>query len=216
MDQPDDRPVRVIYTGAACQRNPGGPGGWGFVIFQDGQQPKENRGGMALLPTSSPMEVTSQRMELMAVFMALESLDRPARVTLFSSSRYVIDAGNSNLGKWKRNGWMTSAKRAHEPPGQVANKQLWQRVDKARGLHEVRWKHVPRHAGDPHNERAHELAVEGMEAAAFNSPESRAGSAFTWNSDHLGVHFPPAQAPSPSHSRVPGPNASGGHTDPAS
>jgi ribonuclease HI len=168
MDQPGDRPVRVIYTGAACQANPGGPGGWGFVILQDGQQPTEGRGGMVLPPASSPKKVTSNRMELMAVCIALESLDRPALITLYSASRYVIDGGNSHLGKWKRNGWMT-AKSPHRRPGQAANKDLWQRVDKALGPHEVHWKYLPRHAGDLRNEQARELARAGMKEAASNS-----------------------------------------------
>ncbi len=129
---------------------------------------------MALPPTISPMEVTSNRMELMAVCMALESLDRPTRVTLYSASRYVINGGNSDLGKWKRNGWMTTAKSPHRPPGQVANKDLWQRLDRASAPHEVRWKHVRSDAGDSHHEHAHKLAVAGMKEAAFKS--RRAGS----------------------------------------
>lgn len=49
--------------------------------------------------------------------------------------------------------------------------------------------------GAPSNERAHELAVAGMEEAAFNSPESRAGSSFTWNSDYLQAHLQPRLHP---------------------
>jgi ribonuclease HI len=57
---------------------------------------------------------------------------------------------------WKRNGWRTSAKQP------VKNAELWQRLDAAQTQHEVHWHWVKGHAGHPENERADELAREGM------------------------------------------------------
>jgi ribonuclease HI len=172
MDQPDGQPGLVIYTDGACESNPGGPGGWGFLILEDGRLVREECGGTAL-PT------TSNRMELLAVIMALESLPAPTAVTVRSDSRYVVSNAKLHLRKWKRNGWKTSAKNGHQP---VKNQDLWQRLDQAAGPHRVEWQHVRGHAGEPGNEGADELATRGMENAVLESPESRAGSSFTWPS----------------------------------
>lgn len=180
MDQSDGQPGFVIDTDGACEENPGGPGGWGFQVRQDGQVITEDCGGTAA-PT------TSNRMELMAAIMALESVPAPASITLRSDSRYVT--GNARqLRKWKRNGWKTSARNGHQP---VKNRQLWERLDRAISRHHrVEWEHVRGHAGDPGNERADELAALGLEKAVFDSPESRAGSAFTWLGDLRGPQAP--------------------------
>lgn len=169
MNQPEGRPGLVIYTDGACQSNPGGPGGWGFLILEDGHLVREECGG-----TASP--TTSNRMELLAVIMALESLPAPTAVTVRSDSRYLVSNAKLHLRKWKRNGWKTSAKNGYAP---VKNQDLWERLDQAAGTR-VEWQHVRGHAGEPGNERADELARRGMENAILESPESRAGSAFTW------------------------------------
>ena len=58
---------------------------------------------------------------------------------------------------WKRNGWKTAAKKP------VKNKDLWLALDEAISKHQIRWKWVKGHAGDPGNEKADELANVGME-----------------------------------------------------
>jgi ribonuclease HI len=59
---------------------------------------------------------------------------------------------------WKRNGWKTAAKKP------VKNAGLWQELDAEITKHDVRWKWVKGHSGDPGNERADELANRGVES----------------------------------------------------
>ncbi|MEO1154202.1 MAG: RNase H family protein, partial [Pseudomonadota bacterium] len=57
---------------------------------------------------------------------------------------------------WKKNGWRTAAKKP------VKNEDLWRRLDEAQARHDVTWEWVKGHAGHPENERADELARDGM------------------------------------------------------
>jgi ribonuclease HI len=136
----------VIHTDGACSGNPG-PGGWG-AILRYGEHEKELRGGEAL--------TTNNRMELTAAIMALETLTRPATVELHTDSQYLRDGISKWIHGWKRNGWKTSDKKP------VKNAELWQRLDLALGRHQVSWHWVKGHAGHDDNERADELANEGM------------------------------------------------------
>ncbi len=140
----------VIYTDGACSGNPG-PGGWGAVLQGSGKE-KELYGGDAL--------TTNNRMELMAAIQALEALQRPARVTLYTDSKYLLDGITKWIHGWQRNGWLTSAKKP------VKNDDLWRRLTAAMDPHEITWKWVKGHAGDPGNERADELARRGTEEAS--------------------------------------------------
>jgi ribonuclease HI len=141
-----DRPNVTIYTDGACSGNPG-PGGWG-AILTSGPHRKELSGGEAA--------TTNNRMELLAAITALEALKRPSRVDLHTDSEYVKNGISAWIHGWKRKGWRTST-------GQpVKNVELWQRLDAARARHEVHWHWVKGHAGHPENERADELAREGM------------------------------------------------------
>ena len=99
---------------------------------------------------------TNNRMELMAAIVALETLKRPCDVDVFTDSTYVRDGVMGWIHGWKRNGWMTSAKKP------VKNVELWKRLDEATGRHNVEWHWVKGHAGHDLNERADELAREGM------------------------------------------------------
>jgi ribonuclease HI len=137
----------VIYTDGACSGNPG-PGGWGAVLQGSGKE-KELYGGDLL--------TTNNRMELMAAIQALETLQRPATVTLYTDSKYLLDGITKWIHGWQRNGWLTSAKKP------VKNDDLWRRLTVAMSRHEVTWKWVKGHAGDPGNERADELARRGIE-----------------------------------------------------
>ncbi len=135
-----------IFTDGACSGNPG-PGGWG-VILRRGDTAKELKGGAA--------ETTNNRMELTAAIQALEALKRPCKVRLYTDSVYVKDGITKWISGWKRNGWKTSAKKP------VKNVDLWQRLDAALGDHDISWIWVKGHAGHSENERADELAREGM------------------------------------------------------
>jgi ribonuclease HI len=139
-------PHVVIHTDGACLGNPG-PGGYGAILVS-GNHRKEIKGGE---PHS-----TNNRMELMAAIVALESLKKPCRVDLHTDSQYLRDGIMSWINNWKRNGWRTADRKP------VKNIDLWQRLDAALARHTVRWHWVRGHAGDPTNERADELAREGI------------------------------------------------------
>ncbi|ACI94433.1 ribonuclease HI [Afipia carboxidovorans OM5] len=145
MSEPQ-RPHVVIFTDGACSGNPG-PGGWG-AILRFGEIEKELKGGEN--PT------TNNRMELLAAISALEALKRSAIVDLTTDSQYVRQGITSWIFNWKKNGWRTSDKKP------VKNVDLWQRLDAALKPHEVRWHWIKGHAGHAENERADELAREGL------------------------------------------------------
>ncbi|MBT8058809.1 MAG: ribonuclease HI [Xanthomonadales bacterium] len=132
----------VIYTDGACSGNPG-PGGWGSVLLFKGHR-RELSGGEA--------ETTNNRMELMAVIRALETLKRPCRIELHTDSTYVMKGMTEWLPNWKRRNWRTADKKP------VKNVDLWQRLEEAIDRHDVNWTWVRGHSGVPENERADELA----------------------------------------------------------
>jgi ribonuclease HI len=140
------------YTDGACSGNPG-PGGWGALLLalEGGKVCKERalKGGEA--------DTTNNRMELLAAINALEVLERPSTLTVVTDSAYVKNGIESWLQGWKRNGWRTASKKP------VKNVELWQRLDEAQARHKVRWEWVKGHAGHIENERADQLAREGME-----------------------------------------------------
>jgi ribonuclease HI len=141
-----DSPEVTIFTDGACSGNPG-PGGWGAILVS-GPHRKELNGGEA--------ETTNNRMELLAAITALEALKRPSKVALWTDSNYVKDGITKWIHGWKRNGWRTADKKP------VKNAELWQRLDAARARHQIEWHWVKGHAGHADNERADELAREGM------------------------------------------------------
>lgn len=141
----------IAYTDGACSGNPG-PGGWGVLLqAKDGDTVIKSRD----LSGGAP-ETTNNKMELMAAIMALETLERPSTITVVTDSTYVKNGVTGWIFGWKKNGWKTSAKKP------VKNVELWQRLDEAQARHSVSWEWVKGHAGHPENERADELAREGM------------------------------------------------------
>jgi ribonuclease HI len=142
-----EKPHVVVYTDGACAGNPG-PGGWG-AILTSGEHRKELHGGEAAS--------TNNRMELTAAIAALEALKRPSRVDLHTDSEYVRNGITTWIHGWKKRGWKTADRKP------VKNVELWQRLDEARNRHDVTWHWVRGHAGDVENERADELAREGMQ-----------------------------------------------------
>jgi len=146
MSQAAGRPNVTIFTDGACSGNPG-PGGWGAILVS-GRHRKELNGGEA--------ETTNNRMELMAAIAALEALRRPSNVELWTDSNYLKDGISKWIHGWKTNGWRTADRKP------VKNVELWQRLDAARQAHQITWRWVKGHAGHAENERADELAREGM------------------------------------------------------
>lgn len=136
-----------IFTDGACRGNPG-PGGWGALLRYGGHE-KELYGGES--------NTTNNRMELMAAIVALESLNRPCKVTLTTDSTYVRNGITEWLPNWKKRGWKTAARKP------VKNADLWQRLDQAARAHDVSWHWVRGHTGHPENERADVLANRGID-----------------------------------------------------
>jgi ribonuclease HI len=134
------------FTDGACKGNPG-PGGWGVLLRWDRNE-KELFGGESL--------TTNNRMELMAVIAALESLKRPICIEITTDSQYVKRGVTEWMPRWKRNGWLTASRQP------VKNRDLWERLDNALGAHKVHWHWVKGHAGHPENERADRLANQGI------------------------------------------------------
>jgi len=145
-------PDLYAYTDGACSGNPG-PGGWGtLLIARDGDTVVKER----TLNGGEP-ETTNNRMELLAAINALETLDKPSKLTIVTDSSYVKDGITTWIHGWKKRGWKTAAKKP------VKNEDLWKRLDEATQRHDVAWEWVKGHAGHPENERADELARQGME-----------------------------------------------------
>ncbi|ODT13587.1 MAG: ribonuclease HI [Kaistia sp. SCN 65-12] len=136
----------AIWTDGACSGNPG-PGGWGAVLIA-GEHEKDLKGGEP--------DTTNNRMELTAAIEALDALKRPSVVDLHTDSQYVKGGITGWIHGWKRNGWKTADKKP------VKNVDLWQRLDTALQRHKVTWHWVKGHAGNEENERADQLAREGM------------------------------------------------------
>ncbi|MBP5166854.1 MAG: ribonuclease HI [Oscillospiraceae bacterium] len=134
----------TIYTDGACSGNPG-PGGWAAILIWNGRE-KELSGGEA--------ETTNNRMELLAAISGLEALKEPCRVTLYSDSKYLVDA--VTLGwvyKWRDNGWMRTKRE------EAKNPELWQRLLSAMEKHEVEFSWVKGHEENEFNVKCDKIAV---------------------------------------------------------
>lgn len=140
-----------IYTDGACKGNPG-PGGWGAWL-KSGTTEKELFGG--------ELNTTNNRMELSAVIEGLAALKRPCKVVLYLDSQYVRQGITEWIKGWKAKGWITASKQP------VKNADLWRRLDDlvANGGHQIEWRWVKGHSGDPGNERADMLANRGVQKA---------------------------------------------------
>ncbi|NCP39650.1 MAG: ribonuclease HI [Rhodoferax sp.] len=140
-----------IYTDGACKGNPG-PGGWG-ALLRSTDACKELYGG--------ELGTTNNRMEMVAVIEALSALKRPCKVVLHVDSQYVLKGMTEWLSGWKARGWKTATK------APVKNVDLWQRLDALvnNAGHQIEWRWVRGHNGDPGNERADALANMGVEMA---------------------------------------------------
>ncbi len=136
-----------IYTDGACRGNPG-PGGWGVLLLTDRTE-KELCGG--------DIATTNNRMELMAAIQGLSALNRRCNVSVYTDSEYVRRGISEWLANWKKRGWKT----ANRKP--VKNEDLWRKLDELAAQHDIEWHWVKGHAGNPGNERADQLANDGLE-----------------------------------------------------
>ncbi|MBQ4618474.1 MAG: ribonuclease HI [Clostridia bacterium] len=134
----------IVYTDGACSGNPG-PGGWGCVLIY-GEHRKEMSGG--------EKETTNNRMELMAAIRALEALNVPCSVDLYSDSAYLVNAFEQGwLSNWVKRGWIKADKKP------VENVDLWKRILELVNMHKVVFHKVKGHASNKENNRCDELAT---------------------------------------------------------
>jgi ribonuclease HI len=132
-----------LYTDGACRGNPG-RGGWGAILVY-GKYEKELSGG--------ERETTNNRMELMAAIAGLEALKEPCAVTLYSDSKYLVDAFLQGwVESWKEHNW----KRGRD---ELKNPDLWERLYALTDLHKVEFVWVKGHNGHDYNERCDALAT---------------------------------------------------------
>ena len=136
-----------IFTDGACRGNPW-QGGWG-ALLKYGSKEKTLHGGES--------HSTNNRMELMAVIMALEAVNDSFKVVITTDSKYVLQGATEWLIGWKKRGWKTAAKKP------VLNVDLWQRLDKTLESRDIQWNWVKGHSGHPGNERADALANLGID-----------------------------------------------------
>ena len=136
-----------IFTDGACRGNPG-KGGWG-ALLKYGNKEKTLHGGES--------NTTNNRMELMAVIMALEAVNESYNIVLTTDSKYVLQGATEWLSGWKQRGWKTAAKKP------VLNIDLWHRLDKALEPRTIEWHWVKGHSGHSGNERADSLANLGID-----------------------------------------------------
>lgn len=137
-----------LYTDGACRGNPG-KGGWGAILVY-GKYEKELSGAEKL--------TTNNRMELTSVIEGLKALKEPCRVTLYSDSKYVIDAFLEGwVENWSQNGW----KRGKD---ELKNPELWEELYSLTKIHEITYVWVKGHNGHPYNERCDALATSRADA----------------------------------------------------
>jgi ribonuclease HI len=147
----------LIYTDGGAIGNPG-PGGYGAVLRYNDHR-RELSGGYRL--------TTNNRMELMACIKALEALKFECSVVLYSDSRYVVDGITEGWAeRWRANGWWRNEQEKAE------NADLWARLLDLCDVHEVEFRWVKGHAGNPDNERCDQLAQQAARQA--NLPHDRA------------------------------------------
>ncbi len=134
----------TIYTDGASSGNPG-PGGYGAVLLYNSHRRELSAGYR---------RTTNNRMELLAVIVALEELKRPCDVIVYSDSEYVVNAVTKGwVYTWQSKGW----RKADRKP--ALNVDLWQRLLPLLEKHNVQFRWVRGHDNNAENERCDELAV---------------------------------------------------------
>lgn len=135
-----------IYTDGSCLGNPG-RGGWA-VVFEIPEGTADMYGGYRM--------TTNNRMELMAVIKALESVPENSKVKIMTDSRLICDAINKDwLRGWKRKAWRKA------DGGSVKNIDLWKMVDALMEKRKVNFIWIKGHNDNPLNEKCDLLAKTG-------------------------------------------------------
>lgn len=133
----------TIFTDGAARGNPG-PGGWGAIVALD--DTVTELGGRGDYTTNN-------RMELLAVISAMESIPRETEMTIYTDSAYVLNGSTRWVVGWQKNNWKTSQKE------DVLNRDLWERIVSATTHKIINWKLLRGHAGIAPNERCDVIAT---------------------------------------------------------
>ncbi|MBE6643372.1 MAG: ribonuclease HI [Ruminococcaceae bacterium] len=137
-----------IYTDGACKGNPG-PGGYGIVLVYRQTEKRMSRGFKC---------TTNNRMELLAAITALEALNESCDVTLYSDSKYLIDAMTKGWARsWQAKNWIKSDRK------KALNVDLWEKMLLLDSQHTIQYVWVKGHNGHEYNEICDTLAVEAAE-----------------------------------------------------
>jgi ribonuclease HI len=149
----------IIFSDGSSKGNPG-PGGWGAIILSD---------GMVIEIGGADKHTTNNRMELLAIISALESLghsmSKLGEIVINTDSSYVINGITKWVKGWQKNNWKTKQKT------DVVNKDLWKKLIEVSVGRKIIWNHVGGHIGVPGNERCDEIAnafADGGEIKLFN------------------------------------------------
>ena len=139
----------TLYTDGACRGNPGN-GGYGSILEYVDAGGQLHRRELS----AGYRQTTNNRMELLAVIKGLEELKTGCEVTVFSDSKYIVDAfGKGWVAAWQKNNWIRGKNE------EVKNQDLWKRLLKLMQEHKVEYRWVRGHNGHPQNERCDEIAT---------------------------------------------------------
>jgi ribonuclease HI len=142
-----------IYSDGSIRENPGGCGGYAAVLVSGKSQ---------RVVTGSEINTTNNRMELRAAISGLMTLNKPCEVIMVTDSKYLLNGMKKWITGWKKKKWKNSQGKP------VANKDLWQMLDRLCHYHNVSWKWVKGHSGNKLNEVADELAGRAARKCAAN------------------------------------------------
>jgi ribonuclease HI len=145
----------TLYTDGSCLGNPG-PGGYGALLIFGDHRKTLSKGFI---------HTTNNRMELLAPIEGLNALSEACEVNIYTDSQYVKNGINQWINNWKKNNWLTSAKKP------VKNVDLWKRLDVACARHALKWHWVKGHSGHPENELVDDLAREAAQSAELVDDE---------------------------------------------
>jgi ribonuclease HI/DNA polymerase-3 subunit epsilon len=151
MKQPVTAQSNTLYVDGACRGNPG-KGGWGVYVECADLQTAEFCGGEA--------HTTNNRMELMAAIEGLARTDASIPATVWTDSSYVQKGISEWIHNWKKKNWRKS------DGGAVINADLWQKLDQLSQNRTIDWRWIKGHAGHAGNEKADQLANQGLESQA--------------------------------------------------
>ena len=131
-----------IYTDGSCIGNPGS-GGWAAIILNGNKQD---------IISGRKKNTTNNQMELMAAIKALVFFSKKQNIKIYTDSNYVKEGITNWIKIWEKNNWKTANKK------KVKNVELWKKLNTLSNLHDIEWKWVKAHSGDPMNNMVDKLA----------------------------------------------------------